>query len=324
VCSSDLGMGSGRSYMSNIDRWREALLKLPDASFFELLRNYLGEIKTPFNKHDLLRQLTAFLNRRDTRDAVFAMIDREDAVLLSAVALLDRPTARAISLVFEDEKNYVELHMKLVNLAERLLVFRDPDDAAGRIWLNPLFEPDLLDHVIDPELLIKKRESEPTKVRRALFCDASIGAFASFFRERPDAIKADGGIKRKAAEYATSRFGFSGADASETAIDLAAKAFKASGALNFASGEAEIDFERLEVLSRLSEERRAIVLSLRAGGIVERLIESAADVAQRAISALSPASPAVVAGSAAAWWSTRSLFWPTSPPATSTRTSRAT
>ena len=37
--------------------FKSTLLTLADDAFFELIRNYLGPIKTPFNKHDLIAQL---------------------------------------------------------------------------------------------------------------------------------------------------------------------------------------------------------------------------------------------------------------------------
>ena len=30
--------------------WRESFTKMPDNSFFDIIRMYLGEVKTPYNK----------------------------------------------------------------------------------------------------------------------------------------------------------------------------------------------------------------------------------------------------------------------------------
>ena len=40
------------SHAQNVLLWRNALTKLPDNHFFELMRIYLGEIKTPYKKQN--------------------------------------------------------------------------------------------------------------------------------------------------------------------------------------------------------------------------------------------------------------------------------
>jgi hypothetical protein len=37
--------------------WRGALLTLGDGPFFDLMRSYLGDIRTPFNKQRLVEDL---------------------------------------------------------------------------------------------------------------------------------------------------------------------------------------------------------------------------------------------------------------------------
>ena len=40
--------------------WRESFATLPDNHFFELIRMYLGEIKTPYNKQKFLQYLKIY------------------------------------------------------------------------------------------------------------------------------------------------------------------------------------------------------------------------------------------------------------------------
>ena len=54
--------------------FKSTLLTLGDDAFFELIRNYLGPIKTPFNKHDLIAQLMAFLRRDEIQDRIVSLI----------------------------------------------------------------------------------------------------------------------------------------------------------------------------------------------------------------------------------------------------------
>ena len=48
---------------SDISRWQEAIASLPDKQFFNTMRLYLGEIKTPYNKQRLTEQLASFIRR---------------------------------------------------------------------------------------------------------------------------------------------------------------------------------------------------------------------------------------------------------------------
>ena len=53
------------------DTFQSALLTLPDDAFFELIRNYLGPVKTPFNKHTLIARLVSFLRKPEILSAVW-------------------------------------------------------------------------------------------------------------------------------------------------------------------------------------------------------------------------------------------------------------
>ncbi len=54
------------SEIKKSEGWQRSVLTLPDAVFFDLMRNYLGDITTPFNKHNLIRRLVKFLKRKET------------------------------------------------------------------------------------------------------------------------------------------------------------------------------------------------------------------------------------------------------------------
>ena len=55
--------------------WREALVRLTDQHFFDLMRMYLGVIKTPFNKQRLIEELSSFLRRKENRDRILSLLD---------------------------------------------------------------------------------------------------------------------------------------------------------------------------------------------------------------------------------------------------------
>ena len=57
-----------------VELWRECLTTLPDAIFFELMRLYLGEIKTPYNKQNLIQQLGAFLHKEQVQKTILMLL----------------------------------------------------------------------------------------------------------------------------------------------------------------------------------------------------------------------------------------------------------
>ena len=56
--------------------WRESLLTMNDTHFFELLRMYLGEIKTPFNKQKLIEELSAFLRKDENVNVIVSLLTK--------------------------------------------------------------------------------------------------------------------------------------------------------------------------------------------------------------------------------------------------------
>lgn len=72
--------------------WREALVRLTDQHFFDLMRMYLGAIKTPFNKQRLIEELSVFLRKKETKERIISLLDSFDLMILSAVKELPSPT----------------------------------------------------------------------------------------------------------------------------------------------------------------------------------------------------------------------------------------
>lgn len=176
--------------------FKSALLTLGDEAFFEVVRNYLGPIRTPFNKHDLIKRLESFLRRPEIQERVVGLIDDEDAQLLSAVWMLGEPEFDELYLLFAGERSYLDLHQRLLNLEDRLLVYRDHD----RLLINPIFEEPLEERVLRAERLFASRPlrrddpgAEPTWVTDTLL--VSLYAYA---HEHPELFRADHSLRKRA------------------------------------------------------------------------------------------------------------------------------
>ena len=127
--------------VENIMLWRESLSVMPDSHFFDLLRMYLGEIKTPYNKPNLIEQLSSFLRKEETKQTMISLLSKEDLELLTAIYLIPKITQKKL-LKFFSTKTVSELYEHLMNLEERLLIFRTTDKETGKISL--LRKADLL------------------------------------------------------------------------------------------------------------------------------------------------------------------------------------
>jgi hypothetical protein len=184
--------------MTHDSRWRSAFLTLSDTAFFDILRNYLGEFKTPYNKHSLLENLRRFLLRAETRERIISLVDEPDAQFLSAVEILDSPGPEELYRLFEGEMSYLDLHHRLLNLQDRLLVYTDKSSGTERIFLTPFLEEDLRERVIDPGLLLSREPSPDIQAPAPWPGDSVLTAFFSCLLEDGDMLKADGTLKKKA------------------------------------------------------------------------------------------------------------------------------
>jgi hypothetical protein len=129
-----------RPLFRSLEFWQSALMTLPDTAFFDLMRSALGNIKTPFNKQKLLEDLSTFLSRPEIQETVAAFLDDADRRIIAAVAVLGEPIPGEMESFFSGEYAYADLHSLLLNLEERLIVYRFREDGLFRIALNPRFE----------------------------------------------------------------------------------------------------------------------------------------------------------------------------------------
>ena len=141
--------------MKPTEEWRKLIFNLSDQAFFDLVRNYLGDIHTPFNKHKLLDQLEAFLLNRSNLDQIISMIDSSDAALLTAIDFLGKAGIEQLYALFSDEKPYYSFYTHLMNLEERMLICpEDGENNNQAVVISPLFRDELKRRVIDVDLFL--------------------------------------------------------------------------------------------------------------------------------------------------------------------------
>lgn len=202
--------------------WKRHLLTSPDDAFFDLMRNYLGDIKTPFSKHFLIDKLTALLRKNETLDRIVGLMDVRDAELVSVIHLLNEPTIERLFTVLKKDAKLFELHHHLLNLEERLIIFRDQN--SGKIKINPLLEKVLEDKVIHSAYVFTfdtRYDPQESSTAPPWLNETLLISVLSFILANPMMLKADGSFKKKILTDIKRRFpGMSGSNAVESRFRL--------------------------------------------------------------------------------------------------------
>lgn len=185
--------------VQRIMEWRESFATLPDNHFFELIRMYLGEVKTPYNKQNLIEELSAFLRKKENKQNIITFLNKSDLEIISAVKYISNATLEKLSVFFEGTYSYADLYENILNLEERLVLYRHADSDRINILLsvNPLLE-DVLEpvtglHILLPQnVYAQKFEAIPFGINPQF-----ISSFISFLNSHKDMYKADGSFKKR-------------------------------------------------------------------------------------------------------------------------------
>ena len=100
--------------VENVILWRESLSTMKDNHFFDLLKMYLGEIKTPYNKQNLIENLSAFLRKEENKETIIALLSKEDLELLTAIYLIPKVTQKKLNKFLALPLNKAETISKLI------------------------------------------------------------------------------------------------------------------------------------------------------------------------------------------------------------------
>ncbi|MFW5683765.1 MAG: hypothetical protein ACOC1I_02845, partial [Spirochaetota bacterium] len=244
--------------------FRSFMLTLADDAFFELVRNYLGPVKTPFNKHELIDRLESMLHREDIQERILSLIDEEDAELLSAIWVLGEPTFDELHLLFARKRSYLDLHHRVLNLEDRLLIYRTGD----RLRLNPLLLEPLEAHVLRPDRLFVSRPlgaSDPEPIPPWL-TDTLLVSFAAWLGEAPEIFRADHSVRKRTLTDLRDRLPVLTESARATGdpqvlrITVLVDALLAAGAITSTDGVRTVE-EAWRELAPLSSRRRLATLA---------------------------------------------------------------
>ena len=254
-------------HVQRIISWRESFVTLPDSHFFELIRMYLGEIHSPFNKQKLVEQLGAFLRREEIQKTIVSLLSENDIQILAAVRHINDSTQEKLASFFSGTFSFALLYERLLNLEERLLIYRYADKRTGKqiIAINPMLE-----EVLEPYTSISAVLS-PSPVSKVNFnvqtalSPEFIASFISFVSRFRDLCRADGTLKKRVSAEVRKFFG----ERAELLQPVATAFINLSILIETEDGY-EINQTRLRAFAELDEEKQYAYLCVSSFGHFSR------------------------------------------------------
>lgn len=189
--------------------WQQAILCLPPRTFFNLMRLYLGEIKTPFNKQRLVEQLVGFLSKKEMQQIIIKSLDNLDVLILTAVHILPIPARSALLLFFASEF-YVQT--RLINMEERLLIYCSGAAADKKIYkINPLLYK-AIEPLLDSTLFFLPEKTAPAETTYSFADDLILAGLYTFLLKDAAVLKTNGMFKLKTTKQLNVIFPEAGTD----------------------------------------------------------------------------------------------------------------
>ena len=231
-----------------IEEWQEAFFSLTDEKFSSLMRLYLGEIKTPYNKQRLISQLASFIRNSGNLRSIIGMLDAFDLNVLTAVRLLPAPTCPRLTEFFGGQYSAEEIYSEATNLSDRLILFTagGKNPGGGTLRINPLLEDELAPLLSTARILPPARADEMSYSDTVPLSPDLIAAFMSFVRTKGCSSKSDGTIKKNDMNRISAIFA-----GRERQIQLLFSAFSALGILLESEKRTAVDQDKLRLFSEM-------------------------------------------------------------------------
>lgn len=241
--------------------WRESFLFLEENHFFEIMKMYLGEIKTPYNKQKLIANLEGFLHKKENLVAIKSFLSDDELEIISAVVFIPDVTEEKLSSFFKNTFKYSFLYEKLLNLEERLILFKTKNENSSQgdsfvIKFNPLLEDTLFD-LININRLLPQIEFTKTENPAARITPELISCFISYILENPNIAKQDGTLKKHSLQNIPVVFGDE-----VKKIEILYKAFLNLGILKETGHGAEVDWSKFSDFLNLSFAEQTVYITI--------------------------------------------------------------
>lgn len=247
--------------------WREAMTRLADQYFFDLLRMYLGAIKTPFNKQRLIEELSAFLRKKSTKRRILESLDAEDLLVVAAVREIQSPTQQRIVSLLSPSSSFSSVYERVLNLEERLIIYRKGDEFSRAYAVNPLLEDELAPYANRAALFYPL--SRGTSAHAAMRVDDLVlAALYGVFLLEGDSVKNDGTLRKKTMTGILERI--SRLEGNEALAALLVTALRNLSLLTLVDGRLVPDSSRWQAFAQGTPQERVAYVAAAATGRHQR------------------------------------------------------
>lgn len=238
------------SRMEQMQKFQESLCSLSNERFFDIMRIYLGEIHTPFNKQKLTEQLTGFLLNKENQENILSFLSEFDLKVLSAIYFIKNITQNKLNDFFKDDYKVSDIYSKIYNLTERLLIINVKDEKIDQtvLVINPLLEELLLPFIKLSILVPKGNISEYNYENSFAISSYFVISLLCYIQQYPEMCKNDGSIKKKDLERLQEIFG-----CKIECIKLLVNSFINLGLIKQGEKKLIIDYAKLKAFSKLQE-----------------------------------------------------------------------
>lgn len=252
---------------SRINQWKENMTAMPTDQFLDHARLFLGEISTPFNKQNLVTQISTFFCQDENKKNIIALLGKNDLKIISLVKIMPEPTKKSVIDFFSDDSDPFSIRAHLQNLEERMILYTCKSKSSTKeiYSINPILE-EALGSKIGMETLIEKKlpekHAEPSPITLSPIFLAS---FISFCISHPELCKSDGSIKKKALKDFGTVCGLNEQESKEGSdfaysTGLLVSAFRNLFLFTDKNGSFVPDWQRLTNFSKLPELNQYIYL----------------------------------------------------------------
>lgn len=186
---------------NSIDQWAECFSSQDETKFFNTIRLYLGEVKTPYNKQKLTSQLAGYIRKPENTKSIISLLDKTDIAILTAIHYISKATQQSISDFFSSTYSFSEIYSALCNLTDRLVIYtsknsKDTGIETEYFHINPLIKDNIIPLLkvsnILPDAVITSYSYDDVFSISPNF----LAAFISYLKIHGCSCKSDGIIKK--------------------------------------------------------------------------------------------------------------------------------
>ncbi len=194
--------------VNSIEEWRESFLALSDDYFFKLVRLYIGELKTPYNKNKIILQMEGMLRQNENIKNIISLLSDFDIKVLTAIKFIPDATVEKIQQLFQYDYSPDVIRTEMMQLKARLLIYVTSSGIKGTelFHINPILKIHLEQFLQISKLIPECNERGLLHMENSPVTAELIAAFLSFITLNPDMIKNDGSLKKRAQQELEEKF----------------------------------------------------------------------------------------------------------------------